>query len=65
MSVAIALPVPGMRSLARFLWTLVFWSKAQIARFGRKPEGGAGRLPNVHTPLVMVLALIPLIGGVA
>ena len=51
MSVAIALPVPGMRSLARFLWTLVFWSKAQIVRFGRKPEGGAGRLPNVHTPV--------------
>ena len=65
MSVAIALPIPGMRSLARFLWTLVFWSKAQLARFGRKPGGGAGRLPNVHTPLVMVLALLPLIGGVA
>ena len=65
MSVAIALPIPGMRSLARFLWTLVFWFKFQFGRFGRKRDTGPDGPPNVHTPLVMVLALIPLIGGVA
>ena len=65
MSVAIALPIPGMRSLARFLWTLFFWFKFQFGRFGRKRDAKPDGSPNVHTPLVMVLALIPLIGGVA
>ena len=62
MSVAIALPIPGMRSLARFLWTFVFWFKTQ---FGRSGDTGTGRTPNVHTPLVMALSLLPLVGGVA
>ena len=65
LSVAIALPIPGMRSLARFTWTLFFWTKVQIRRFRRDPEAGADRLPNVHTPLVMGLALLPAVGGVA
>ena len=62
MSVAIALPIPGMRSLARFLWTLVFWFKT---RFGRSRGADSKKMPNIHTPLVMVLALLPLFGGVA
>jgi len=62
LSVAIALPILGIRSLARFLWTLVFWFKTQFSR-SRGPDGK--KLPNVHTPLVMVLALLPLLGGVA
>ena len=62
MSVAIALPIPGMRGLARFLWTFVFWFKTQ---FGRSGDKGPGRTPNVHTPLVMALSLLPLVGGVA
>ena len=62
LSVAIALPIPGMRSLARFLWTLVFWFKTQFSRT-RGPNGE--KIPNIHTPLVMVLALLPLFGSVA
>ena len=62
LSVAIALPIPGMRSLARFLWKLVFWFKTQFGRT-RGPDGE--KIPNVHTPLVMGLALLPLLGRVA
>ena len=65
LSVAIALPVPGARSLARFLWTLTFWAKFQISRFGRRGSDSVGQATNIHTPLVMVLALIPGLGGVA
>ena len=64
LSVAIVIPVPGARSLARFLWTLTFWTKFQIARFGNR-RTDVGRATNIHTPLVMVLALIPGLGGVA
>ena len=67
MSVAIALPIPGMRSLARFLWTFFFWLKTQLSRVRRNRGGDAdaGQVPNIHTPLVMVLALVPALGGVA
>ena len=65
LSVAIAIPIPGLRSLARFLWTLVFWSKAQLRRLrrGGLVEGQEGY--NIHTPLVMVLSLLPAFGAVA
>ena len=65
MSVAIALPIPGMRSVARFLWTLTFWIKAEIRRLWRKPGADADQVPNIHTPLVIGLALVPALGGVA
>ena len=65
MSVAIAVPIPGMRSLARFLWTLVFWFKAQLRRLRSQRGESAAQIPNIHTPLVMVLALLPMLGGVA
>ena len=65
MSVAIALPIPGMRSLARFLWTLIFWFKTQFGRIRRKRPGDSGQMPNIHTPVVMGLALVPAIGGVS
>ena len=65
LSVAIVIPIPGLRSLARFLWTLVFWTKAQARRLrpghGAKTEEGS----NIHTPLVMVLSLLPAFGAVA
>ncbi len=65
MSVAIALPIPGMRSVARFLWKLTFWIKAEIRRLWRKRAVDADQVPNIHTPLVMGLALVPVLGGVA
>ncbi len=65
MSVAIAVPIPGLRSLARFLWTLTFWVKAQFRRLLRRRTADAGRLPNIHTPLVMGIALVPAVGGAA
>ena len=65
MSVALIFPIPGMRSLARFFWTLVFWTKNQIRRLLRKPVADADRVPNIHTPLVMGISLVPALGGVA
>lgn len=65
LSVAIALPIPGARSLARFLWTLAFFVKAQLTLLRRSSTQPDGRTTNIHTPLVMVLALIPGLGGVA
>ena len=63
LSVAIAIPIPGLRSLARFLWTFSFFLKAQVGRLLRRP--GAGDAARIHTPLVMVLALLPVVGGIA
>ena len=65
MSVAIILPIPGMRSLARFLWTLIFWTKTRSRRFFPGPVADAGRVPNIHTPMVMGIALVPGFGGLA
>ena len=60
LSVAIMIPIPGLRSIARFLWTLAFWSNSQVARFrpGNQP-------PNIHNPLVMAIALLPIFGAIA
>ena len=68
LSVIIAIPIPGLRSLARFLWTLAFWFKTQLRRFSRDAREArkAGvKVSNIHTPAVMVLALLPALGGVA
>ncbi|MCH8297225.1 MAG: phosphatase PAP2 family protein [Chloroflexi bacterium] len=62
---AIAIPIPGMRSLARFLWTFTFWVKIQLRRLRRKRVADADQVPNIHTPLVMGLALVPALGGAA
>ncbi len=59
----VAVPIPGVRSVARFGWTLTFWFKTQLRRFRRSKATAAAT--NVHSPLVMVLALVPLLGGVA
>ncbi len=61
----IAVPVPGVRSVARFGWTLFFWVKAQLRRFRRGASRAVGVATNVHSPLVMVLAVVPLLGGIA
>jgi len=61
----IAVPIPGVRSVARFGWTLSFWVKIQLGRFRRGAPKAAGKVTNIHSPLVMVLALVPLLGGIA
>ncbi|MBI4305851.1 MAG: phosphatase PAP2 family protein [Chloroflexi bacterium] len=51
---------------ARLLWTLGFWVSGQLTRFrhddGRSKARRAGR---IHTPLVMLLALLPGFGAAA
>ena len=61
----IAVPIPGLRSAARFGWTLSFWVKTQLRRLRRGASRATGVATNVHSPLVMVLALVPLLGGIA
>ncbi|MFB3076811.1 MAG: Rieske (2Fe-2S) protein, partial [Lysobacterales bacterium] len=40
----IAVPVPGVRSAARFGWTLFFWVKTQLRRFRRGTPKAAGEV---------------------
>jgi len=65
LSVALAVPIPGLRSAARFTWTAIFWVKVQAGRLLRRGPKTAVRVSNIHSPLVMVVALVPLLGGVA
>lgn len=65
LSVAIAIPIPGLRSLARFLWTFTFWLKSQARRLLRRAPKPAQGASNIHTPLVMLIALVPAVGGVS
>ncbi len=51
--------------MARFGWTLSFWVKIQLGRLRRGAPKAAGKVTNIHSPLVMVLALVPLLGGIA
>ena len=61
----IAVPIPGVRSVARFGWTLSFWVKTQFGRFRRGASKATSVATNIHSPLVMVLSLVPLLGGIA
>ena len=63
--VALAVPIHGLRSLARFTWTAIFWIKGQAGRLPRRGPETAAKVSNIHSPLVMVLALVPLLGGIA
>ena len=65
LSIAIAVPIPGVRSVARFLWTFSFWTKYQAGRLLRRGSKRPERGTNVHTPLVMVFALAPAVGRVS
>ena len=58
LSVAIAIPIPGLRSLA-------FWTKTLVTRLSRRARKAGVEASNIHTPAVMVLALLPAFGGVA
>ena len=65
LTVGFPIPLPGIRSLARFVWTLGFWFKAQVRRFRHRTMHDDGKVANIHTPLVMVFSLIPAFGAAA
>jgi len=65
LSVALFVPIPGLRSAARFIWTAIFWLKAEATRLLRRFSKTAEKVSNIHSPLVMVVALVPMVGGVA
>jgi membrane-associated phospholipid phosphatase len=66
LTVAIAIPIPGLRSAARFAWTLAFRIRALYA-LGRgrisREEYLAAR--SIHSVPVMLLALVPALGAVS
>ena len=63
LSVVIMVPIPGLRSLSRFVWTLTYWVKDRRPR--RATSDTAEKTAKIHTPLVMVLSLVPGFGAVA
>jgi hypothetical protein len=65
LSVVLMVPIPGVRSLARFIWTLTYWGKTRWRSFRRVTAESSRKATNVHTPLVMALSLIPGPGAVA
>ena len=65
LSVCIAVPISAIRSAARFLWTFLFWLRVQIRRLLRRNVAAADCISNIHTPLVMLLSLLPRLVGVA
>ena len=65
LSTVLMIPIPGLRSLARFGWTLTFWLNSWWKRLRRSDSELGVKATNVHTPLIMVLALIPGFGAVA
>ena len=65
LSVAIVVPIPGLRSLARFSWTAAFWVKAEATRLRRRASKTGEKVSNIHSPYVMGIALVPAIGAVS
>ena len=65
LSVAIVVPIPGLRSLARLAWTVTFWGKALMRRFRHRTKTPKESVPNIHNALVMLLSIIPVLGAVA
>jgi hypothetical protein len=66
LSVAIAVPIPGVRSLARFAWTVAFRLKAlyglsrgRITREEYRVES------SIHSVPVMLLSLVPGLGAIS
>jgi hypothetical protein len=56
------IPIPGLQNLARLTWTLAFLVVDQVRHLHHRAAGSAARIPNIHTPLVMALALLPGLG---
>ena len=66
LSVAIIIPIPGLRSAARFAWTAAFRLKAVYAlATGRITREEYRVASSLHTIPVMLLALIPGFGAIA
>ena len=66
LSVAIAIPIPGLRSLARFGWTLSFRLKGLLGlATGRMTREEYRAVRSIHTVPVMFLALVPAVGAIA
>ena len=66
LSAAIAVPIPGLRSLARFVWTLAFRLKAlyDLSR-GRITREECYVEGSIHSVPVMLLSLVPGLGAVS
>ena len=66
LSVAIVVPIPGLRSVARFGWTAAFRLKARynLAR-GRITREDYRVARSLHSVPVMLIALIPGFGAIA
>ena len=64
--VVIAIPIPGLRSAARFAWTLAFRLKAlyALAR-GRITREEYRVARSIHSVPVMLIALLPAFGAIA
>jgi len=65
LSVAIAIPIPGLRSAARFGWTLAFRLKAMVALgLGKINKEEYKVASSIHSVPVMLVALVPAIGAI-
>jgi membrane-associated phospholipid phosphatase len=66
LSVAIAVPIPGVRSLARFAWTAGFRLRAIYRRVrGRISQEEYQVEKSIHSIPVMLLSLIPGLGAIS
>ena len=59
------IPIPGLQNLARLAWTLAYSAVAQVRCIRCRAAGSAEKLPNIHSPLVMALSLLPVLGTFA
>ena len=66
LSVAIVIPIPGLRSLARFGWTLSLRLKGLFGlATGKITKENYRAVRSIHTVPVMFLALVPAVGAIA
>ncbi len=66
LSAALVVPIPGLRSAARFAWTLTFRIKARLdLAAGRIDEGQYAGARSIHSVPVMFISLVPALGGMA
>ena len=65
LTTAIPVPIPGVRSLARFAWTFAFWFRDLLTIFRWRSSRKSNKLPGIHGPVILFLSLIPILGAVA